>query len=69
MSAKRSADQRDQPGKDELGADAAENNHALRKQNSELKHSVEILRGEVATLHTELTNTRAAHAAFDQVLQ
>ena len=28
-----------------------------------------MLRGEVATLHTELTNTRSAHSAFDKVLQ
>ena len=40
LSAKRSADQRDQPDKEELSTDAAESNRLLRKQNSELKHSV-----------------------------
>ncbi|XP_063692011.1 myosin heavy chain, clone 203-like [Bolinopsis microptera] len=68
-STKRSADQCDAPHKDELCNDVTEDNRVLCKQNSELKHCVEMLRGEVDTLHTELSNTRSAHSAFDKVLQ
>lgn len=74
LSVKRSADQlkkgdtRGDASSDSCG-DTADDNRQLRKQNSELKHSVEMLRNEVDKLHIELTNTRSAHIAFDKVLQ
>lgn len=69
VNCKRNTPQRDTLDKQLPGDSVMDDNKLLVKQNNELRHTVEVLRVEVDSLHTELSNTRTAHIAFDRVLE